>query len=274
MKNILIADSGSTKTEWWYAGTIKRTQGLNPFFVSSEDIAQILESELLLDSIPDEIYFYGAGATSEKSPVISEALQRVFPKATISVHSDMLGAARALCGDSPGIACILGTGANSCYYDGKEIQDNVSPLGFIIGDEGSGAVLGKLFLGALLKNQFPKGLKEEFLNQHNITPAEIIDRIYRQPLPNRYLASFSPFIAEHLDLKEIRSMVVGAFRLFIVRNIKQYPQHTSSPVHFVGSIAKYYEKPLREACDQEGIVLGNILKAPIEKLAEYHKLKQ
>lgn len=270
MKQILVADSGSTKTEWWTNGQIYRTRGLNPFFVSPEEIRHVIETELPRGIRPEAVYFYGAGATPEKAPDLSDTLSAVYEGAEIHVWSDMLGAARALCGDTPGIACILGTGANSCLYDGKDMTANVSPLGYIIGDEGSGAVLGKLFVGALLKNQFPKGLKEEFLYQYGTTPAEIMDCIYRRPLPNRYLAAFSPFIASHLGVREIREMVREAFRLFIVRNVKQYPEHVSLPVHFAGSVSKHYEEVLSEACEAEHITLGRILATPIESLVAYH----
>ncbi|MDO5036204.1 MAG: ATPase [Porphyromonas sp.] len=282
MSNILLADSGSTKTTWaaiTSEGRVlakARTEGLNPFFKNTEEIVEILRAHLL-GELPttsfEAIYFYGAGATPEKAPIVEMALRQLFEAEYVSVRSDMLAAARALCLHKPGVACILGTGANSCSYDGEEMVENVSPLGYILGDEGSGAVLGKLFIGALLKNQLPKGLKEEFLNEYETDPAEIIDRVYRKPAPNTYLASFSPFIARRLGLVEVYDLVEEAFRSFIVRNVKQYEMHSREPVHFVGSVAVHYEEPLRSACDKEGIKIGRILKEPMDGLIEYHSTK-
>lgn len=273
MLQILLADSGSTKTTWRIGELTLQTQGLNPFFTTTPEIVDILRKELcpyLTTGHFDEIYFYGAGCTPEKSPIVLEALQEVFSATSISVHSDMLGAARALCQHQPGIACILGTGANSCSYDGENIIDNVSPLGYILGDEGSGAVLGKLFIGAILKNQMPPGLKESFLAQYNTSSAEIIENVYRRPHPNTYLASFAPFIAKHLYIPEVYELAENAFRLFITRNVKQYPITPSTPVHFAGSVAYYFLKPLVSACNLEGITMGNITKSPIDGLFQYH----
>lgn len=280
MSNILIADSGSTKTTWCAIASDgtrlanARTEGLNPFFLETEEICNILKKELL-PSLPSntfsKIFFYGAGCTPEKSPIIAEALTRVFECPMVEVDTDMLGAARALCQHEPGIACILGTGANSCSYDGNNMVHNVSPLGFILGDEGSGAVLGKHFVGAVLKNQMPKGLREEFLEYHQTSPAEIIDRVYRQPKPNTYLATFSPFIAKHLDIPEVYQLVEEAFRQFIVRNVKQYENYDTIPVHFIGSVATHYKEPLSSACAKEHVKLGVILKEPMDGLVKFHK---
>ena len=181
----------------------------------------------------------------------------------------MLAAARGLCGHEAGIACIMGTGSNSCYYDGKQIVSNVSPLGFILGDEGSGAVLGKLLIGDLLKNQLPEGLKEKFLEQFNLTPATIIDSIYRQPFPNRFLASLSPFALQNITEPKIRTLVQNSFRNFLERNVKQY-DYKQAPVHFIGSVAYYYKEVLTEAAAEAGIMLGTIIKSPMEGLIQYH----
>lgn len=275
---ILIADSGSTKTDWALiapSGVHRyNTKGLNPFFMSSQQMSQEI-GEGLVPSLPcradvRSIYFYGAGCTPQKSPDVIAALERHFPSADCFVTSDMLGAARALSGRESGIVCILGTGANSCLYDGSEIVMNVSPLGFILGDEGSGAVLGKNFIGALLKNQLPAGLKEEFLRHYSLTPEEIIDKVYRQPFPNRFLASFAPFLCEHLSLQEVRELVRCAFDLFLVRNVRQYPGVDSLPIHFVGSVAFYFREVLCEALASHGWHMGNILRTPIDGLLDYH----
>ena len=240
---ILIADSGSTKTDWCVIlnGTpIKRigTKGLNPFFQSEEEIQQEL-THSLLPQLPEgtinSVYFYGAGCTPEKAPVLRRAIADSLPiVGNIKAYSDMLAAARGLCGHEAGIACVLGTGSNSCFYDGKEIVNNISPLGFILGDEGSGAVLGKLLVGDILKNQLSPAIKEAFLKQFDLTAPEIIDRVYRQPFPNRFLASLSPFIAQHLEEPGIRQLVLGSFIAFFRRNVMQY-DYTQYPAHFIGS---------------------------------------
>ena len=182
----------------------------------------------------------------------------------------MLAAARGLCGHEAGIACIMGTGSNSCYYDGEKIIENVSPLGFILGDEGSGAVLGKLLVGNILKNQFTPELKEKFLSQFNLTPGEIIDRVYRKPFPNRFLASLSPFIAQNLQEPCVRQMVLGSFKDFFKRNVMQY-DYSHNKVHFIGSVAHYYRDVLEEAANEMGIQMGTILQSPMKGLIAYHK---
>jgi len=174
-----------------------------------------------------------------------------------------------LCGHHAGIACILGTGSNSCYYDGAKIVANVSPLGFILGDEGSGAVLGKLLVGSLLKNQLAPGLKEEFLTTYALTPADIIDRVYRRPLPNRFLASLSPFLAAHLDDPGIHRLVLDSFRDFLRRNVMQYDWQAYN-VHFCGSIAYHYQTILAEAAATYSIHLGQVVQSPIKGLVRYH----
>lgn len=276
---ILIADSGSTKTDWCVVqnGTsIKRigTKGINPFFQSEEDIQQ----ELALSLLPqlseerfDAIYFYGAGCTPEKASILRRAIADSLPIAgNIKIHSDMLAAARSLCGHEAGIACILGTGSNSCFYDGKEIVSNVSPLGFILGDEGSGAVLGKLLVGDILKNQLSPELKEEFLSQFNLTAPEIIDRIYRQPYPNRFLASLSPFLAQHMSEPSIHALILNSFIAFLKRNVMQY-NYKQYPVHFIGSVAYCYREILQEAAQETSIRLGQIIQSPMEGLIRYHE---
>ena len=181
----------------------------------------------------------------------------------------MLAAARGLCGHEAGIVCILGTGSNSCFYNGKEIVNNVSPLGFILGDEGSGAVLGKLLVGDILKNQLSPAVKEAFLKQFDLTAPEIIDRVYRQPFPNRFLASLSPFIAQHLEEPGIRRLVLNSFIAFLRRNVMQY-DYAQYPAHFIGSVAYCYREILQEAAQETGVNIGKILQSPMEGLIRYH----
>ena len=277
---ILIADSGSTKTDWCMAEkgvAIKRipTKGMNPFFQSEDEMVEEMKHSLLpeLDGKrPEAVYFYGAGCAFDKVEIVRRAISCVLSldMAAIEVNSDMLAAARSVCGHEAGIACILGTGSNSCFYNGKEIEANVSPLGFILGDEGSGAVLGKLFIGDLLKNQLPAGLKEKFLERYQLTPADIIDRVYRKPFPNRYLATLSPFISEHITIPEVHQLVKQSFKAFLVRNVMQYDyQHYA--VGFNGSVAWYYRDILEEALSETGLKMGIVIKAPMEGLLKYHQ---
>lgn len=278
---ILIADSGSTKTDWCVVEQGQAvqqisTRGTNPFFQSEEEMSREVATALLpqlKERTLEAVYFYGAGcAFPDKIETVHRVLSRhLHVGGSIDVNSDMLAAARALCGHQPGIACIMGTGSNSCFYDGKEIVSNVSPLGFILGDEGSGAVLGKLLVGDLLKNQLPAALKEKFLSQFGLTAADIIDRVYRQPFPNRFLASLSPFLVQNLHEPGIRALVLGSFRSFLERNVKQY-DYRHHPAHFIGSVAFHYQELLHEAAQQAGIPIGTILKSPMEGLIHYHNL--
>ncbi|HIY87869.1 MAG TPA: ATPase [Candidatus Bacteroides pullicola] len=275
--NILIADSGSTKTDWCVAedGKILRrikAGGINPVFLTDEELREAAAeaASLLEDLRPEAIHFYGAGCIPTQAERVIHALRQAFPAADeVEVASDMLGAARALCGRRAGIACILGTGSNSCFYDGENIVANVSPLGFILGDEGSGAVLGKLLVGSLLKNQLTSGLKEAFLEQYALTPADIIERVYRRPLPNRFLASLSPFLAAHLEDAGVHQLVLDAFRDFLRRNVMQYDWQAHD-VHCCGSIAWHYKKILAEAGASLGIRIGQVVQSPMEGLVRYH----
>lgn len=276
---ILIADSGSTKTDWCVVleGTpIKRitTKGINPFFQSEEEIQQELTISLfpqLPEGTVNSVYFYGAGCTPEKAPILRRAIaESLSVVGNIKAHSDMLAAARGLCGHEAGIACILGTGSNSCFYNGEDIVNNISPLGFILGDEGSGAVLGKRLVGDILKNQLSPAIKEAFLKQFDLTAPEIIDRVYRQPFPNRFLASLSPFIAQHLEEPTIRALVFNSFTAFLRRNVMQY-DYEKYPVHFIGSVAACYKEILQEAALETGIRIGKILQSPMEGLIQYHQ---
>lgn len=286
----LIADCGSTKIDWCLIsrdgdnGTVmieKRfgTPGLNAVMLTAEEIAARLENELGPEIAPyaaaiDNVYFYGAGCISpEVCGNVANGLKKIMPDAHIEVDTDLLAAARALCGREPGIACIMGTGSNSCYYDGEKITANVSPLGYILGDEGSGAVLGKLLVGNVLKNQLPADLCEKFLAQYGLDRMKIIENVYRKPGANKFLASLSPFLNENIDRHEVKDMVVEAFRQFFIRNISAYEGLCASgmpAVNFVGSIAHYYRRQLAQAAASCGYELGVIIKSPMEGLLSYH----
>ena len=276
---ILLADSGSTKTDWGLVENGKlvkrlRTSGMNPFQMSEEAITEEIKTHLVPElpgTVLDEVHFYGAGCTKEKQPIVERALRaNLTINGECEVASDMLGAARGICGHKPGIACILGRGSNSCSYDGKNLVKNVSPLGFILGDEGSGAVLGKLLVGDVLKNQMPEAITKRFFEKYKLTSAEIIDRVYRQPKPNTFLASFVPFLEENIDEPKIYNLVKESFRSFLRRNVMQYDGWQTLPIGFNGSIAKIYKKPLLEALEEEGMHLGRIIQAPMEAMVEYH----
>ena len=280
---ILIADSGSTKTDWCVVENGQpiqqiSTKGINPFFQSEEEISNEIATSLLPQlktNALDAVYFYGAGCGfPDKISMVHRAITKHLQiKREVEVNTDMLAVAHGLCQHEAGIACIMGTGSNSCYYDGKQIVSNVSPLGFILGDEGSGAVLGKLLVGDILKNQMTPELKEKFLKQFGLTPADIIDHVYRKPFPNRFLASLSPFLAQNIDEPCIHALVLGSFKSFLKRNVMQYENFRNSKVHFIGSVAFYYKTILAEAAQEMNIQLGTIIKSPMEGLIKYHSGK-
>ncbi len=276
---ILIADSGSTKTDWCLCneGTpilAVQTQGINPYHQTEEAIELVLTEELLpqLTRLPDSLHviFYGAGCANDTAcGRVREAMQRVLAADDITIHSDLLGAARALCGHEEGIACVLGTGSNSCLFDGKDIIANVPPLGYILGDEGSSAVLGRRLVGDCLKNQLPEAVRNEFLAEYNLTQETILEKVYRQPLANRFLASLTPFLSKHREVPEVHTLLVESFVDFFVRNVKQY-RRPWLPIHFVGSIANAFKAELKEAAESLGMELGCILKSPMEGLVKFH----
>jgi len=293
-KTILIADSGSTKTDWAVIGKVSQdsldghfaeanvisqfqTQGLNPVLMDETEMIDILRSELLhqLTEPIESLWFYGAGVRDDQQTKMQRVFTQAFAESiwdvpfAVYTASDMLGAARALCGHSEGIACILGTGANSCLFDGEQIIANTPALGFILGDEGGGAALGKRFLNAIFKGLLPASLRDEYLSATHFTLSEIIRRVYSEPMANKFLASTSTFIAQHIDNEDVKNMVVDNFRQFFSHNIVPYGRR-DLPVSFVGSIAYYYEPQLREAAAEEGFVIGQILKTPIEALCSYH----
>jgi N-acetylglucosamine kinase-like BadF-type ATPase len=275
---ILIADSGSTKTEWCVADKeipIQKvlTAGINPYFQSPGEIRRNIEYTLLpaIKNLTIEaVWFYGAGCASpEKNQIIFNILGSLL-QVPVEVCSDLTGAARALCGQQPGIACILGTGSNSCLYDGQTILQNISPLGYILGDEGSGAVLGKLLVGDCLKNQLPKQLTDKFMQQYQLTPSTILERVYRQPFPNRYLATLSRFLIENISEPAVYNLVYNSFRSFFIRNVMQYDGYEAYPVHFTGSVAFYYRQVLKDAAQSLAIEVRRIEPTPMPGLIAYH----
>lgn len=279
---ILIADSGSTKTDWCLlrdsdTTLVIQTQGINPYHQAQEAIGLVLAEELLpqlkgyVKEQPLKVIFYGAGCANDKAcQRVEDAIHKVLGYTDITIHSDLLGAARALCGHEEGIACVLGTGSNSCLYDGEKIVANVPALGYILGDEGSSAVLGRRLVGDCLKNQLPEAIRDEFLVEYGLTQEIILEKVYREPLANRFLASLTPFLSKYREVPEVRRLLVESFVDFFVRNVKQY-RRPWLPIHFVGSVANAFSSELKEAAESLGMELGTILKSPIEGLARYHQ---
>ena len=278
---ILIADSGSTKTDWCvYNGTkdytIINTQGINPYHQSVENIQEIISVEFIprIAEINPEsvshIYFYGAGcATEVKCSIIRDILAEHFTKAEISIASDLLGAARALCSNHEGIACVIGTGSNSCLYDGKNIVDNIPSLGYILGDEGSSVALGRRLLSDCFKRQLPAAVCDEFMAEYNLTMESILDSIYKKPLANRYMAQFTPFISKHREVPQVHDILISCFTDFFKRNVIAYHKPWL-PVHFVGSVATIFSEELKETAESLGMKAGKFIQNPIEGIVAYH----
>ena len=275
---ILIADSGSTKTDWCVAKdgfTVKRftTQGINPYHQDERRINGIVLDELLPQTGEykiKKIVFYGSGCRDETIPTMKNFLHSAFNNnIEVEIYSDLLGAARAICGHEEGIACILGTGSNSCLYDGKKIVGNIPPLGYILGDEGSGATLGKIFINEIFKNSRMYDLKKEFLQVLKMTEGDIIDRVYRQPMANRFLASLAPFIHSHIERHEVNEIVTENFRQFLLKNVKRY-HRDDLQVSFIGSIAWHFKSQLLQSALEENVYVGSVEKSPMDGLLRYH----
>ena len=274
---ILLADSGATKTTWCLINPDKSastctTGGINPFQSGLDDIVHLLETEFSLSRTGiTKIYFYGSGcAFPEENQMVVDALSQYFGKSDIEVNSDLLAAARALCGKRPGIACILGTGSNSCYYNGQEIVLRGSGLGYVLGDKGSGNDLGRELLSDILENQLPEEISNLFFASYHITVSEILDNVYRKPFPNRYLAQYARFVSANIAYPEMQTLAIKCFRKFFKRNVMQYESAKQLPVHFTGSIAFHFSEILKKTAEEFGLVIGNITQEPMDGLVEYH----
>ena len=275
---ILIADSGSTKTNWALVEKGKeelrlQTEGINPFYRNIEDIGDELEKELMpnISEKVSAIKFYGAGIiNSAKGAGLKKLLHDLFPEAEVEANSDLLAAARSTLGLKPGIACILGTGSNSCYYDGVKIVDHVSPLGYILGDEGSGAVMGRKLLGDFLKKVMPENLRKKFKDQYGLTGSVILENVYRKQRPNLFLASFTRFIHQNLEDEYFQKFLKTEFESFADRNLMNYKKIHSSPVTFVGSVAFYFQEILKEVLTERKVKCGEIVQDPMDGLILYH----
>ena len=278
---ILIADSGSTKTSWCLTNGDDFTEyystgGLNPFFRSTEEIADELRLKLLPKTGINihQIFFYGAGVINpEKGGIVKNALHELYPKASIEVESDLLAAARSTLVREKGIACILGTGSNSCFYNGIEIVEHIPPLGFILGDEGSGAVLGRKLVGDFLKGVMPEHISEVFKNRFQITYAGFMEGVYKKEKPNQFLAQFVPFINDNISDEYCVNLIENSFQEFINRNISLYPDFREQPLSFVGSVAYYFQHQLKNVLNKNQLRLKTVLKEPLNGLLKFHTEK-
>ena len=279
---IIIADSGSTKCDWKLVDSsgIKQhfsTKGYNPFFYTSEVIYKELQpvfSNIEMAKTVKKVVFYGAGCSDDfHSGIVKDGLQQVFQASEIEVQHDLLAAARATCGTKAGLACIIGTGSNSCLYDGKNVIDNVSNLGYLMGDEGSGSHLGKALIRAYAYREMPADLMRRFEQKYNFTNIrQIVKTVYESSTPNVYLASLSRFYSENSTHEFIQQLVAKSFRAFTQRHLLKYQSAQNLPAHFVGSIAYYFKDILKFVLQSEGIELGLIIKQPIDNLVEYHQI--
>ncbi len=274
---ILVADSGSSKTDWmgYTSGEPVRfnTQGINPYFLNAQDIFKLFSKKKDLGFNPEEvkeIYFFGSGCSSpDKHEVISNGLSLFFTKAFISVEHDLMGSAYATCGDQEGLTCILGTGSNISYFDGTTVHNSRHGLGYVLGDEGSGTHFGKKLITSYLYGHMPQELGMLFAKEYNINKETVINNVYQNPFPNTYLASLSRFMVNHTGHPFIAQLIYDVFQEFIQSNVKGYENYRNMPCHFVGSIAYYYQNILREVCQANEVKAGKILQKPIEGIYNY-----
>lgn len=274
----IVVDSGSTKADWQivYADgrrELVSTMGFNPFFHDANRVETELKKDFV-QNVPvqdvEQVFFYGAGCSDVmRCAIIKDGLERIFPKATISVDHDLLAAARACCGTKPGVACIIGTGSNTCLYDGEKITDNVTNLGFLLGDEGSGSHLGKRLIRAYFYRELPEEIKSAFEKTYGNDKRAILNNIYGAS-PNVYLASFATFVSQHKNHFFIQELVSQSFKELIVRHILKYEGCHTVPINFVGSIAHHFREILKVSLEKHHLRLGDVIKKPIDNLVEYH----
>lgn len=274
----LIADSGSTKTEWCLLKNGKSkiffTGGLSPYFLNERQIAEVLKREVAskIRVIPDEVHFYGTGCKSaENKKMVKKSIRSVFGESDIKVLDDLTGAARALCGKEKGIACILGTGSNSCYFNGKKIIKNSPGIGYVLGDEGSGAFMGKMLIQHYLYDLMDAELRARFDARFLTNTQEILESVYRKPLPNRYLASFAIFLAENRGQYMVENIIADGLNAFFYTHLLRYSETEKFPIHFTGSVAYGFQDVLFSLCNDYNFTLGNILKSPMEGLVRFHR---
>lgn len=274
---ILVADSGSSKTHWVYVGQDDKrisfqTIGLNPFNTPIEEIFSIINSEIdIPKEFSSEIYFYGAGCSSKSKKLEMEnVFKDVFPNSNIEINHDMLGAARALCGRDKGICGILGTGSNSCVFNGVEITENIPALGYVLCDEGGGTDIGKRVLSSYLKGLMPKDISDKFYAQFPFEESYFLDKIYKETRPNYFLASFARFAIENKEEKYLREILKKSFKSFFENQILLYPNYNKYSLNFVGSVAYLCEDILRESSRDFGLSISKIIQSPINHLVDFH----
>ena len=278
MPSILIADSGSTKTDWCLLSGRKRTavvtQGLSPYFLSEAQMSSVISSEVataLGKKKVDEVYFYGTGCnTTANTSLVKKALKHNFKDANVHVDTDLVAAAKALCGDEKGIVCILGTGSNSCYYNGKKIVKNSPGIGYILGDEGSGAYLGRKVLQYYLYDTYDEDLRSRFDAQFVTNSTEILNNVYKMPLPNRYLASFALFLSQNRGHYMVENILEDGLNDFFFNHVYKYKESWSLPIHFVGGVAYEFGDVIKELCNSYELQPGRILRSPMKGLIAYH----
>jgi N-acetylglucosamine kinase-like BadF-type ATPase len=274
---ILIADSGSTKTDWRLVTDTEvlpfSTIGFNPYHVSDAQVLTELNASTLKDktSLITQVYFYGAGCSSaEKSNLIKEALLQFFKNAKVEVHHDLLAAARATCGKNAGMTAILGTGSNSCLFEGENIIENIPALGYILGDEGSGVDMGKMLIKKYLNKELSSNLSEKLAEEYSLNLNTILNAVYKESLPNRYLAQFTLFIKKYEEESEMDELVKNCFQHFFDLTICKYKNYEQYPLNVVGSIANVFSKQLKEVALNNKVEIGKIVKSPIDELVLFH----
>jgi glucosamine kinase len=279
---ILIADSGGSKIDWRLLtdnGQVLQAAapGFNPYYQPVRDLIESVK-EVIVPKVGtgtvNQVFFYGAGVSSEKNQeVVRNAFLQFFPTAKIEIGWDLLAAARALCGHEPGIACIMGTGSNSCLYDGEKITGNVANLGWILADEGSGAYIGRIFLVDYLRGKLPASIASAFKERYPLTREEFLEKVYQQEKPSAFLASFTKFISQHLQEPYCYKLIYNSFSDFYENNVMKYPDYQNLKVHFTGSVAFHFSNILRQVAADKGITVKNILEGPIAGLTLYHQTK-
>jgi N-acetylglucosamine kinase-like BadF-type ATPase len=276
---ILIADAGATKIQWVVihdgkASLPTETAGFNPYFMAPKVLTDAVEKDLVPFISPQhikQVFYYGAGcSTMQKCGIVDDVLRDIFEHADIEIHHDLLGAARALFGRNGGIACILGTGSNSCLYDGKNILENVTSLGYFFGDEGSGAYLGKLFLTEYLRKRMPEHLREKFDRRYGYSLENILDSVYSRPHPNQFLSSFALFIGKNKEDEFIKNIVRKNFRDFFQEQVTQYTGYKDQPLGVIGSVGHHFQEIFKEVASEHHLHVSKIIQSPIEGLTDYH----
>jgi len=274
-----IVESGSTKSDWVLIDdknnqSFFSTMGFNPYFHSADLIESEIKKHADIFAVASQIkgvYFYGAGCSSDDlNAKVEDGLSRVFTNASILVDHDLLACAYSTYRGVPVISCIIGTGSNSCFFDGKEISEEVPALGYILGDEGSGSFFGKQLLSNYLYHRLPQNMQDDFFATYGYTKDDLVNHVYMQPNANVFIASFMPFIAKHKDEEYVKNMVKDGFRRFIDVHVCCYKNHKEVEVSFVGSIAQIFEVQLHEVADEMNVKIGAIIRRPIEHLVNYH----